>query len=191
MCRRLYPWVCSLSCLAPLGHGRFHLSDESGSLKVDEVTARPLTKDMLSTADAFILSTGAAIFAWIGKEASGGEKLHSMKYATEFIAKEGLPDWTPVSRISEGTEAQTFKQYFPHWKDALILPGAVPAGMSKSKFKKQTFDHKAMFEKKKQELDRLPDDGSGNLTVWRMEKREKVQVTSQIGHFYSGDSYVA
>lgn len=167
----------------------FHLSDASGSLEVNELTDRPLKKEMLNTGDAYILSTGQAIFAWIGKEASQGEKLHSMKYATNFISKQGLPDWTPVSRISEGTEAQNFKQYFPGWKDPLILPGSAPPGVSKSKFKKQTFDHKAMFEKKKQELDRLPDDGSGNLTVWRVEKREKVEVkASDIGHFYSGDS---
>lgn len=169
----------------------YHLSDADGSLKCTEVADRPLKKEMLLTDDAFILSTSASIFAWIGKGASKGEKLHSMKYATEFIGTHGLPDWTPVSRITEGAEPQQFKQFFPGWKDPLIMPGTIPAGMSKSKFKKQTFDHKAMFEQKKRELERLPDDGSGKLTVWRVEKREKVEVkASSIGHFYSGDSYV-
>jgi len=169
----------------------FHLSDESGKLDVKEVTDRPLKKEMLVEDDAYILSTGNAIYAWVGKGASKGEKLHSMKYATEFIQSQGLPNHTPVTRISMGCETQMFKQYFPGWKDPLILPGSAPAGMTKSKFKKQTFNHKAMFEAKKRELEKLPDDGSGKLTVWRVEKREKVQVKeSMIGHFYSGDSYV-
>jgi hypothetical protein len=169
----------------------YHLSDVGGSLQVTEIEERPLKKEMLKEEDACILSTGHAIYAWIGKGASQGEKLHSMKYATQFISTHDLPDWTPVSRITQGAETQQFKQYFPGWKDPVVLPGTIPAGMTKSKFKKQTFDHKAMFEQKKRELERLPDDGSGKLTVWRVEKREKVEVKSaSIGHFYSGDSYV-
>jgi len=170
----------------------FHLSDASGSMQVSEVSERPLKKDMLKEEDAYILSTGATgIFVWIGKGASKGEKLHSMKYATQFITDKGLPDWTPVTRVVMGAETQMFKQYFPGWKDPVILPGQAPEGQRKSKFRRQTFDHRALFEQRKRELERLPDDGSGKLTVWRVEKREKVQVKeSMVGHFYSGDSYV-
>lgn len=71
----------------------------------------------------------------------------------------------------------------------IILPGQ--GGQTKSKFRRQTFDPKALFEKKKRDLERLPDDGTGELTVWRVEKREKVEVKgNMVGHFYSGDSYV-
>lgn len=96
----------------------FHLSDESGSVKLTEITERPLAKEMLKEEDAFILNTGATgIFAWIGKGASQGEKLHSMKYATQFIHDNGLPNHTPVTRVVMGAETQMFKQNFPDWKD--------------------------------------------------------------------------
>jgi hypothetical protein len=79
-------------------------------------------------------------------------------------------------------------RYFPDWKDPLIMPGAKP---TKSKFQTKAFDSKALAARKQREVERLPDDGSGKTTVWRVEKREKVEVkSSQIGHFYSGDSYV-
>jgi len=169
----------------------FHLSDASGKMAFAEITERPLDKKMLDTNDAYVLNIGAAgIFAWVGKQASPDERLHAMKYATDFISKNSLPLHTPVTRLNEGTESQMFKQFFPVWPEPVVLPTAPSS--NKSKFKKQTFDHKAMLAKKQRELEKLPDDGSSaDLTVWRMEKREMVEVPKKLhGQFYSGDSYV-
>lgn len=169
----------------------FHLSDASGKMVFEEITERPLDKKMLDTNDAYVLNTGqSGIYAWVGKGASSDERLNAMKYATDFISKQSLPVWTPVTRMNEGTETQMFKQYFPVWPEPVVMPTA--PGMTKSKFKKQTFDHKAMAAKKQRELEKLPDDGtSKDLTVWRMEKREMVEVPKKLhGQFYSGDSYV-
>jgi len=88
----------------------FHLSDAGGKMVVKELTDRPLKKEMLNVDDAFILSNGHALYVWIGKGASNQEKLHSMKYAVEFLAKNGMPNSTPVQRITMGSEKQDFKQ---------------------------------------------------------------------------------
>jgi len=45
----------------------YWLSDKSGSLEIKEITQRPLVKDLLKSEDAYILDTGAEIFAWVGK----------------------------------------------------------------------------------------------------------------------------
>lgn len=89
----------------------FHLSDSSGKMQVQEITERPLKKEMLLVDDAFLLSTGTTLFVWIGKGASQTEKLHSMKYAVEFLNKNGMPNSTPVQRVTMGSEKQDFKQY--------------------------------------------------------------------------------
>jgi hypothetical protein len=168
----------------------YHLSDASGKLEFKELEERPLKHSMLDTNDAFVLMTGhGGIFAWVGKNASNQERLHAMKYATNFIAEQNLPNWTPVTRLNEDAETEMFKQYFPNWPVKLIMPTS--GGGSKSKFKKQTFDHKAMLAKKQKEMAKLPDDGKAQCTVYRMEKRDKVAVPKKLqGQFYAGDSYV-
>ena len=237
----------------------YHLSDESGKMAFKEMEERPLKHSMLDTNDAFVLMTGhGGIFAWVGKNASGPERLHAMKYATNFIKENSLPNWTPVTRLNEDAETEMFKQCkdlvapvtlnahlqlthvdpgiarsalalaswiyvfkralqttarrprahrlahplvlpcgrprsladFPNWPVKVIMPTSGVGG-SKSKFKKQTFDHKAMLAKKQKEMAKLPDDGKATATVYRMEKRDKVAVPKKLqGQFYSGDSYV-
>ena len=40
-----------------------------------------------------------------------------MKSAEAFLTKNGLPKWTKVERIAQGTETTIFKQYFKSWKE--------------------------------------------------------------------------
>ena len=70
--------------------------------------------------DCFILDTGSnnGIFAWIGKNSSKEEKFETMKSAEGFLAQYGLPKWTKVMRIVQGTETTVFKQYFKTWKES-------------------------------------------------------------------------
>ena len=83
--------------------------------------------------DCFILDTGSnnGIFAWIGKNSSKEEKFETMKSAEGFLAQYGLPKWTKVMRIVQGTETTVFKQYFKTWKepgDVIGFGRAYPLG---------------------------------------------------------------
>lgn len=170
----------------------FKLSDASGSLQFTEITERPLKKEMLDTNDSFVLNTGGGegIFVWVGKKASQGEKLHSMKYATEYLKNSGLPNHTPIARVSEGTETPMFKQSFESWPEANALkPGAVPSG--RKSFEKKAFDINSMKNPGQREQYHLPDDGTGKLQIWRIEDFERAEWPKErYGEFYAGDSYV-
>ena len=48
--------------------------------------------------DRYILDTGDSIFVWTGKKASKSEKKESMHIAAKFIADQGRPKHTPVTR---------------------------------------------------------------------------------------------
>ena len=40
-----------------------------------------------------------------------------------FLDAKGLPKWTPVSRVVEGTEPVMFKQYFSDWaREGVLMP---------------------------------------------------------------------
>ena len=173
----------------------FEVSDASGSMTQTEITDRPLTKEMLKTEESYILSTGpAGVFVWAGSGSTSSEKAQAMQRALDFLKAQGLPDYTPVTRLHEGGETPLFKQNFSVWPEQGLLPnGGLGGGAPRrSKFQKKTFDVGSILQQQKREKALLPDDGSGKTTVWRLEKRSKVEITSDKlkGQFYAGDSYI-
>lgn len=171
----------------------YKISDSTGKLVSTEIKADKLTQDLLKTEDSYILDTGLnGIFAWIGKKASNNEKLHSMKLATDFIAQKKYPNSTPVTRVVEGGETPLFKNNFAVWVD----PNATALGGLGSKKKtgfapKKAFDINDLYTAGHREETRCVDDGNGKITIWRIEKFEKVLLAkADYGQFYSGDSYI-
>ena len=41
-----------------------------------------------------------------------GEKKNALSFAQEYVAKAGLPAYTPVARILEGGENEVFEDFF-------------------------------------------------------------------------------
>jgi len=48
----------------------WHLSDATGSVKVDQIKERPLLKSMLISSDSYILELYDVVYVWQGKNAS-------------------------------------------------------------------------------------------------------------------------
>jgi hypothetical protein len=63
----------------------FKISNETGKLTTQEITKRPLTKDMLDTNDVFILEFNKHIYIWIGKEANVEEKKNALIIGKGFM----------------------------------------------------------------------------------------------------------
>jgi len=89
------------------------LSDSSGKLAVTEVaTGDKVKKNLLESKDVFILDSGAEVFVWIGKGASVGERKKALQYADEYLKTYNRPVHTPICRILEGGENETFETTF-------------------------------------------------------------------------------
>jgi len=86
----------------------YRLSDSSGSLTFTKVAEGKINASMFDSSDVFILDGVLQIFVWIGKGASASEKSQAMKYATQYMEKEGRPKTMPVTRISEGQVDHVF-----------------------------------------------------------------------------------
>ena len=171
----------------------FHVDGDSGDVTCTEVPAvdGKFTKDMLDGDDAYILDTGSAIFVWIGKTASKAERHEAMVQAQKYIVDFGRPNNIPVERVAQGGETAMFKAQFENFEppmtpDMMKLPSGNVAGMPEE----QAVDFSAMHAKV-DAAEKPLDDGSGKLTVWRIEDFEKVEVPAEKhGQFYGGDSYV-
>uniref|UniRef100_A0A8C8IQZ8 HP domain-containing protein n=1 Tax=Oncorhynchus tshawytscha TaxID=74940 RepID=A0A8C8IQZ8_ONCTS len=162
----------------------YHVSDAEGQMKVIEVATRPLVQDMLNHDDCYFLDQGGVkIFVWKGKRANKAERQAAMSRALVVI-----------SCMNDGAESALFKQLFQSWsvKDQTVGLGKTHSVGRVANVTQEKFDATRMHvmpDVAAQE--RMVDDGTGQVQVWRIEDLELVAVESQWhGFFYGGDCYL-
>uniref|UniRef100_A0A674H7F3 Villin 1 n=1 Tax=Taeniopygia guttata TaxID=59729 RepID=A0A674H7F3_TAEGU len=171
------------------------VSNTSGNLVIQEVAVRPLTQDMLLHEDCYILDQGGIkIFVWKGKNANKEEKQQAMSRALGFIKAKNYPDSTSVETENDGSESAIFRQLFQKW----TVPNQ-SSGLGKThtvgkvaKVEQVKFDATTLHAKPQMAAQqKMVDDGSGEVEVWRVEDNELVPVEKKwLGHFYGGDCYL-
>ncbi|XP_029007430.1 advillin [Betta splendens] len=173
----------------------YHVSDADGQMKVTEVATRPLVQDLLNHDDCYILDQGGAkIFVWKGKRANKAERQAAMTRALEFIAANNYPITTNVEAVSDGAESALFKQLFQRWtvKDQTQGLGKTHTRGQVAHIAQEKFDASLMHTMPNiAAQERMVDNGSGQVEVWRIENLELVPVDPQwYGYFYGGDCYL-
>uniref|UniRef100_A0A8C2F259 Villin-like n=1 Tax=Cyprinus carpio TaxID=7962 RepID=A0A8C2F259_CYPCA len=172
----------------------YHVSDASGQLLVQEVATSPLTQDLLSSSDCYILDQGgSSVMVWKGKAASDEERSSALSRAG-FIKAKNYPSNTKVEVMSEGGESAMFKHLFKSWKEKRQTQGL---GRTNSvgkiaKVDQVKFDVMELHAQPKLAAqERMVDDASGHIQVWRIENLELKEVNpSTFGQFYGGDCYL-
>ncbi|KAB0801152.1 hypothetical protein PPYR_05506 [Photinus pyralis] len=163
----------------------YRVSDSSGRMQIQEVGQKPLKQSHLDTNDCFILETGGAnLFIWIGKKCNKKEKDEAMVKAQNFLQTKNYPAWTHVERIVEDGEPSSFRQYFQGWRGVQELhPRLIRSAAARPT---------PLDEKSGGELPEfMPDDGSGDVKIYRVENYELVPVpVENYGKLFGGDSYV-
>ncbi|XP_047405100.1 advillin isoform X2 [Sciurus carolinensis] len=173
----------------------YHVSDSAGQLVVTEVGTRPLVQDLLNHDDCYIVDqNGAKIYVWKGKGATKVEKQAAMSKALSFIRMKGYPSSTNVETVNDGAESAMFKQLFQKWsvKDQTTGLGKTFNIGKIAKVFQDKFDVTLLHTKPEVAAqERMVDDGSGKVEVWRIENLELVPVERQWhGFFYGGDCYL-
>ncbi|XP_058620742.1 advillin isoform X2 [Onychostoma macrolepis] len=173
----------------------YHVSDASGQLLVQEVATSPLTQDLLRSTDCYILDqSGSSVMVWKGKAASDEERHSALSRAVGFIKAKNYPSNTKVEVMSEGGECAMFKHLFKSWKEK-----GQAQGMGKThsvgkiaKVDQVKFDVMELHAQPKLAAqERMVDDASGHIQVWRIENLELKEVNpSTYGQFYGGDCYL-
>ncbi|XP_068599081.1 advillin [Brachionichthys hirsutus] len=173
----------------------YHVSDEDGDMKVTEVATRPLVQDLLNHNDCYFLDQGGMkVFVWKGKKANRCERQAAMSRALVFIKAKNYPITTNLEIVNDGAESALFKQLFQRWtvKDQTQGLGKVHTRGKVAHITQEKFDATLMHvmpEVAAQE--RMVDDGTGEVQVWRIENLELVPVDPEwYGYFYGGDCYL-
>uniref|UniRef100_A0A1B0GQK7 Gelsolin-like domain-containing protein n=1 Tax=Phlebotomus papatasi TaxID=29031 RepID=A0A1B0GQK7_PHLPP len=175
----------------------YKVSDASGTLQVDPVSQKPLKQEFLKSEDCFILDTGSGLFVWVGRGATQQEKSQAMARAQGFLTSKKYPSWTLVQRIVESAETAPFKQYFSTWRDRGMLHSRLIRAANdedSDTAADEEFDANVLHKMKKsggRAIGFMPDNGEGEVEVWRVEDFDLVPVDPELyGMFFGGDSYV-
>jgi hypothetical protein len=111
--------------------------------------------------------------------------------AQKFITDKKYPAWTPCTRIVEGGETALFIQQFGTWPKPEASANFTTQKSNVAKVAKKDVDLNKLFIGQKPEKQKVVDDGSGKLEIWRVENFQKVPVEEKMrGQFFQGDSYV-
>lgn len=173
----------------------YHLSDSEGKLVVREIATQPLTQNLLNHEDCYILDQGGLkIFVWKGKKANAQEKKEAMKQALNFIKAKQYPQSTQVEVQNDGAESAVFQQLFQKWTvpNRTSGLGTTHSVGSVAKVEQVKFDAMSMHvQPQVAAQQKMVDDGSGDVQIWRIEDLEMVPVDPKWrGHFYGGDCYL-
>ncbi|XP_041098917.1 villin-1-like isoform X2 [Polyodon spathula] len=173
----------------------YHVSDSSGNLVVQEIATQPLTQDLLNSDDCYIVDQGGVkIFVWKGKNAATQERQAALGRAEGFIKAKNYPSTTNVEIMNEDAESSMFKQLFKTWTEKGLTQGL---GKTHSvgriaKVDQVKFDVMELHARPDLAArERMVDDGSGKVEVWRIEELElKAVDPNTYGQFYGGDCYL-
>ncbi|KAI4574734.1 hypothetical protein MJT46_004013 [Ovis ammon polii x Ovis aries] len=173
----------------------YHVSDSDGKVVVREIATRPLTQDLLSHEDCYILDQGGLkIYVWKGKNANTQEKKEAMNQALNFIKAKQYPPNTQVELQNDGAESAVFQQLFQKWTvpNRTTGLGKIHTVGSVAKVEQVKFDATSMHvQPQVAAQQKMVDDGSGEVQMWRIENLELVPVDSKwLGHFFGGDCYL-
>jgi hypothetical protein len=89
------------------------LSDAGGELTFTEVASgEAVKKDLLRSEDVFVFDSGSQVFAWVGKNASAGERKNALIYAQDYLKKFNRPPYLSIAKVYEGGENEVFNNSF-------------------------------------------------------------------------------
>ncbi|GBP88363.1 Gelsolin, cytoplasmic [Eumeta japonica] len=164
-----------------------------------EALNKPFKQKHLSTDELYILdSPTSGVYIWLGKGVDADVKKNYNDIVESYMSSKGYPSWIHVTRVSEGSESSSFKQYFQNWDtsgstsvkafvsdiDAGYYSGDSEAAASSAK----------LIGKSAAARGYMPDAGDGELVVYRVEEGELVDVSEKFHSgpsvLYQGDAYV-
>ncbi|KPJ14047.1 Gelsolin, cytoplasmic [Papilio machaon] len=79
--------------------------------------SKPYKQMQLSSSERYILDTPCSgVYIWLGNDLDEELKKNYYDIAQKYLDMKEYPSWVHVTRVAEGNESCTFKQYFHNWE---------------------------------------------------------------------------
>lgn len=141
----------------------------------------PVFVSDLESSSVFLLDRGeVGVWAWVGRDASGKERLEAVRNARGFVKKKGYSPSCCVGRALEGQEPTELRGWIRGWREGRSRPLMLPG----------SFEPEYMAERPRLAVEcQLVDDGSGERTLWRVAREGLLEIEDR-GVFYAESVYV-
>ncbi|KAG6464313.1 gelsolin, cytoplasmic [Manduca sexta] len=160
---------------------------------------KPYKQSQLASSEIYILDTPCSgVYIWIGSEVDPEVKKSYHTTADKYLDMKGYPKWVNITRVTEGSESSTFKQYFHGWDSKTNVASVrnylsdIDAGYFSGDSEESAAAAKAIG-KSAAARGFMPDAGLGTLEITRIAG-EKENITEQfasgISVFYQSEVYV-
>ncbi|XP_048002909.1 gelsolin, cytoplasmic-like [Leguminivora glycinivorella] len=162
---------------------------------------KPYKQKYLTSDAIFILDTPCSgVFLWLGSDVHADSKKNYNDVAQKYLEIKGYPSWVPVTRVSEGAECSTFRQFFSNWdtvgtgySSVRTYVSELDAGYYSGDAEESAASAK-LIGKSAAARGYMPDLGAGNLeAVFRLAGGENEDITEKMAEspiMYSSDCYV-
>ncbi|CAH1186187.1 unnamed protein product [Phyllotreta striolata] len=164
----------------------YRCSEKNGKYRVTELKTGPFSQQDLNQEDVYIVDQECeGIWVWVGRKVNEKERCEALRNARGFVKKKKYPSYTKVTRAVDGHEPQEFRMLFADWKSD--HKGPKPTILV-SKYDALSMEERPGLAAETQ----LIDDGTGSMTIWRVDAaNELVEIPQERhGYFFSGDCYV-
>jgi hypothetical protein len=181
---------------------------ENYSKTLVDTKGKSLHRDMLESTGTFIVDAQTELFVWTGRTSPPSLRDQAMSIAASFLKDNGRPNWTPITKVTEGVENALFKGKFQGvFKEFVDNPEHLAARVKKinktaGTLRQEAVNVDAMHNPEKYALAReeniidrvIPSknaEDEGELSIWIVKKNEKHALPlEEYGIFYSGESYI-
>ncbi|CAH0730871.1 unnamed protein product, partial [Brenthis ino] len=159
---------------------------------------KPFKQKKLTSEDVFILDTPCSgIYIWLGNDVDPDVKKRYHEIAQQYLEVKEYPAWVPVTRVSEGSENSTFKQYFHEWDSFVPSSGSVKSiasDIESGYYSGDADDTEALAKhigKSAAARAYMPDEESASLTILRAgeEPEDITEKEAETPKLYQSEVY--
>ncbi|PWZ12578.1 Villin-5 [Zea mays] len=161
--------------------------------KLEPVNCKSIAHELLETNKCYFLDYGAELYVWMGRITSLQERKGASEAAEKSLSDSSRTR-TPMIKVIEGFETVAFKSKFKEWPQMPGLKMSLEDGRGQvaALLKRQGLNVKGLMKAAPaKEEPQSYIDCTGNLQVWRVNDKDKVQLSSSDqSKFYTGDCYI-
>ncbi|KAN0036848.1 hypothetical protein ACTFIV_002162 [Dictyostelium citrinum] len=162
----------------------------------------------LNTQFCYILDCETELYVWLGKASANDQRSVAMANAMDLLHDDNRPSWTPIIKMTQGSENTLFKDKFKKgsWGEYVndnfekkpITGKGVAAKAVQEKINVDTLHNPEKYQLSKEErkstiptLHHVDDKHRGELKIWHVRNRNKFEISQpEFGLFYNQSCYL-
>ena len=131
-----------------------------------------LKREQLTSEGVYVVDCGNEFYLWHGKKSDNNLRRDAMPAVLELFSAKPRPEWACIRKMLEDGEPPLFEEKFSNWPDSfekVMAKSGATSNVAASKAGTKP-DAGRMWQEIVRAEHRLPDDGTGKIEIWTVDK---------------------